>query len=409
MYLEGALAPEAPGPVPDRLFFVFLIPCLNEELVVRATLDRLASLPTRNFLALVIDDGSTDHTYDIAHGHPDDRIHILRRVHPDARQGKGVALNAAITHLRESDLLTSHAAGDVVVVLLDADGRLDPEALFVVGGYFRDPTVGAVQVAVRIHNRRTGLLALLQDMEFVVSMTIFQRARNRLGNAGLGGNGQFTRLSALLTLGPDPWSPVLTEDLDLGVRMQLRGWKTLYCPTVSVHQQGLTRLARLVRQRSRWFQGHLQSWRLVPQVVRDCAGRRAAETLHVLLMPYLVIVSSFMSLSFVVTMCGVAFSPLAQAQLFQQGPVLSWYALTFLPGVFLGYVYRRHGDRTGLVRTFLYGHALVLYGIVWMLAGWWALGRIALRRRTWLKTDREVEPLAEERRHDRVSDYPRSA
>lgn len=409
MYLEGALAPKAPGRLPDRLFFAFLIPCLNEELVLRATLDRLASLPTRNFLVLVIDDGSTDDTYDIARGHPDDRVHVLRRVHPDARQGKGAALNAAIAYLQESDLLMSHTVDEVVVALLDADGRLDPEALFVVGAYFADPTVGAVQVGVRINNRRAGLLTVLQDMEFVVFTTIFQRARNRLGNAGLGGNGQFTRLSALLTIGPDPWSQVLTEDLDLGVRMQLRGWKTLYCPTVSVHQQGLTSLVRLVRQRSRWFQGHLQSWRLVPRVVRDCSGRRAAETLHVLLMPYLVIVSSFMALSLVVTICGAAFSSGARAQLLHQGPVLSWYVLTFLPGVFLGYVYRRHGDRTGLVRTLLYGHAFVLYGVIWMLAGWWALARIAVGRRTWLKTERVVEPLAEEPGHDRFSEPSRSA
>lgn len=409
MYLEGALAPAPPGPLPERLFFVFVIPCLNEELVVRATLDRLTSLPERNFLILVIDDGSTDRTYDIAREHPDERVHILRRVPPEARQGKGAALNAAVAHLQESVLLTLHSTDEVVVALLDADGRLDPDALPVVGAYFADPAVGAVQIAVRINNRRAGLLTALQDMEFVVFTTVFQRARNRLGNAGLGGNGQFTRLSALLSLGPKPWSKSLTEDLDLGVRMQLTGWKTLYCPTVSVNQQGLTSLARLVRQRSRWFQGHLQSWRLVPRVIRDRSGRRAAETLHVLLMPYLVIVSSFMAVSLVATIGGAAFSPVARAQLLHLGPALSWYMLTFIPGLFLGYVYRRHGDRIGVFRTFLYGHAFVLYGVVWMLAGCWALARIAVGRHAWLKTERVVEQPTEEPRHDRFAEHPRSA
>lgn len=387
MYLEARLVPERPVPASSDLFFVFVVPCLDEERVLRATLDRVTSLAYNDFLVLVVDDGSSDATFTIADSYPDRRVHVLRRTAPRAREGKGAALNAAIDHLLRSDLLDRPPEG-VIVGLLDADGRLDPQAPQAVAAYFADRRTGAVQVSVRIGNRADGLLTRLQDMEFVTQTKIFQIAHNRLGIAGLGGNGQFTRLEALLGLGPSPWSDTLTEDLDLGVRLQMNGWSTMHCPTVSVHQQGLGSLRRLIRQRSRWFQGNLQAWKLLPLVVRRSSGRVAAETLHVLLMPVLVLMSSLMVLSLLASAVGIVASPLARADMLQTPPLLSWYLLTFLPGTLFGYIYRRSGERMNLLQALAYGHAFILYGLLWMIAGWWAVLRAMSRRRTWLKTAR---------------------
>ena len=388
MYLEAGVVPlRLHRSGIDAPFFVFLVPCLDEEEVLAATLDRLTSLPLHEFLVLVIDDGSTDATADIASAHPDSRVRLLQRTLPDARRGKGAALNAAVDHLVTTEL-ADRDPDRVIIGLLDADGRLDSHTLEAVIPYFADPRVGGVQIGVRIGNRRQGLLTRLQDMEFVTYTSIFQVAHNRLGIAGLGGNGQFTRLAALRSLGPAPWSDVLTEDLDLGVRMQLAGWWTMHCPLVAVHQQGPTSLRRLVRQRSRWFQGNLQAWRLVPQVLRHSSGRAAAETLHTILMPVLILVSSLMVLSLAASVVGVAASPLARAQVLQWPVLLSWYLLTFLPGVLFAHVYRRRGDRISRLGVVLFGHAFVLYGLLWMAAGWWAVLRVLQGRRSWLKTER---------------------
>src|SRR5438128_12610267 len=51
-----------PPKAPDGLWFVFMLPCLDEELVIGKSLDRLLTVPGRNFAILVIDDGSTDRT-----------------------------------------------------------------------------------------------------------------------------------------------------------------------------------------------------------------------------------------------------------------------------------------------------------------------------------------------------------
>ena len=60
MYMEGHSGPdEPPGPAPD-LMYVFLIPCLNEERVIGATLDRLLGHGRDDSAILVVDDGSDD-------------------------------------------------------------------------------------------------------------------------------------------------------------------------------------------------------------------------------------------------------------------------------------------------------------------------------------------------------------
>src|SRR5687768_2000595 len=56
-------APELKSP--DGLYFVFVVPCLNEELVIGKTLDNLLEIPADNFSVLVIDDGSEDRTAEI--------------------------------------------------------------------------------------------------------------------------------------------------------------------------------------------------------------------------------------------------------------------------------------------------------------------------------------------------------
>ena len=130
-----------------------------------------------------------------------DQVWLLSRKAPDARQGKGEALNAAIRFLTSSGRLAGRDPDQVIVVVVDADGRLDPHAVTAVSPYFADPMVGAVQIGVRINNRGSSRLARMQDMEFVIYTEVFQRGRRHLGSVGLGGNGQFMRLSALLSLG----------------------------------------------------------------------------------------------------------------------------------------------------------------------------------------------------------------
>ena len=391
MYLEGASKKDEPHAEASDLFFVYLIPCLNEDRVIGATLDRLEAVAGHDALILVVDDGSDDQTASVVQSRMSERIMLLRRQLPDARQGKGAALNAALDRVASCEALRGRSRHDVIVCLMDADGRLDPKAAGAVGHYFQDPRVGAVQVAVRIGNRDEGLLPRLQDIEFVCYSELFQRCRSHHGFAGLGGNGQFARLSALDSLGHRPWSPsTLTEDLDLGVRLVLCGWRTLYTNSAEVHQQGLTSVKGLVRQRSRWFQGLLQCWHLIPRVARESAGRARLDMLHMLLTPVLIFAAFLMTLSFLVAPIERVFNPNLGGGPPGLNLLVAWYVLTFFPAVLFAIAYRCIA-RIGRLRSLVLGHAFILYGLLWVASGFLAVGRTLTRRETWLKTDRLSE------------------
>ena len=378
-------------PPPDDLFIVFLVPCLNEELVIGGTLDRLLEMDSPNFAVMVIDDGSDDGTAEIVRSYDPERVWLFQRTLPEARQGKGEALNAAYRYLRE---IAGRDGDNVLVAILDADGRLAPNAIYDVASYFRDTKVGAVQIGVRMYNAGDNLLTRMQDFEFVAFTEIFQRGRQRVGSVGLGGNGQFTRLSALMSLGDAPWTDCLTEDLDLGVRLRLEGWTNAFCSTTHVAQQAVKTFRLLVRQRSRWFQGHLQCWSLIPVVLRSrkLKGKTVSDLVYHLSSPALVllftapVLITFLSLldATLASPKGVWGSLTANGGLF----LFIWYIMSFGMAPFFGFVYWLRDEKTGFVKSIALAHVYNLYSYFWFIAGWRAVFRVITGKRGWAKTAR---------------------
>ena len=152
-------------------------------------------------------------------------------------------------------------------MIIDADGRLSLDAPRYVAAHLATAEVGGVQALVRIYNRHR-LLGWFQDVEFSIYGRLFQAGRNRFGTAGMGGNGQFNRLSALDEIADDdgPWRDRLTEDQDLGLRLIAAGWLGHQELRATVDQQGLNSLRRLFRQRTRWAQGNVQALGLIDDV-----------------------------------------------------------------------------------------------------------------------------------------------
>src|SRR5690242_13240640 len=80
----------------DQRFYVFLLACLNEEKVLAESLARITALPAENCVALVIDDASDDRTAEIARTADPERVWLHQRRLPNARRGKGAALNDGV-------------------------------------------------------------------------------------------------------------------------------------------------------------------------------------------------------------------------------------------------------------------------------------------------------------------------
>ncbi|MGH9917280.1 MAG: glycosyltransferase, partial [Nitrososphaerales archaeon] len=290
---RGSSAHDGPTVLP---FFVIFVPCRNEELVLDRTLSHLTALSYEgSYRVLVVNDASIDATAHIADewSRRSSSVRVVHRTADQGGKGKSDVLNHAYAALGRyvatgDSWLEGAPFGDIVVGIVDADGELEKSCLDRVAPYFWDPTVGTTQIGVRIANARQSLLARMQDMEFVAFTWLVQVARDWLGSSGLGGNGQFTRFTALRSLGDIPWTTdALTEDLELGLQLVEHGWRTRFCHETYVDQQGLEHWRPLLRQRTRWIQGHYQCWRHLRRLAR---GQGIPWATRVDLITYLLLV-----------------------------------------------------------------------------------------------------------------------
>lgn len=379
-------APDSPPHLVDEFLWVFMVPAMNEEVTIRDSVERLLRIPVKERTVLVIDDGSTDRTPEILREMRDPDLFVIRRDLPNAQVGKAAGLNHAYRRLEA--LRGKVDRSTVIVCIVDADGRLDPDAPRWAAAHFRDPDVAGVQNLVRIYNR-SKLLTWMQDLEFSVYGFLFQAGRNGWGTAGMGGNGQFNRLSALDEIAGDdgPWQDRLTEDQDLGLRLIGAGWEGRQELRGSVDQQGLSNARALFRQRTRWSQGNLQAMGLAGTVARAPIGLvPRIELLAYLLMPFWQgIVGAGLAGALFLALVG-------EAPLWGGGPTLQllfFYVLGF-GGTILGCIAGRtdQGPR-GWIAGFLIGHLYAIY--TWII--WPVLIRSAARqlsaRSGWAKTERE--------------------
>lgn len=378
--------PEAPPDGAEEFSWVFLVPALNEEVTIADSVQRLLEVPVARRRIIVIDDGSDDRTPEILAGIDDPDLFVLRRDKPNAQLGKAAALNYAYRSLRD------HGEREkTIVVIVDADGRLRQSAPRYAASHFADPEVGGMQSLVRIYNRQ-GLLTWLQDVEFSVYGHLFQAGRDHWGTAGMGGNGQFNRLSALDDLADEegPWHDRLTEDQDLGLRLLAAGWQGRQDLRATVDQQGLSKLRPLFRQRTRWSQGNLQALALRREVARApvSRGARVEQTAYLLMPFWQGIIGVGLVAALVLAIVGVA-------PFWGAGPTwqLGFFYLLAFGGTALGCIAARAEEGPiGWLRGFLIAQVYTPY--TWFL--WPVLLRSTARQLfgsgSWAKTERE--PLA---------------
>ncbi|MFV0524216.1 MAG: glycosyltransferase family 2 protein [Acidimicrobiales bacterium] len=396
VFLLSRRAKPAVREPSENMAFVFLVPCMNEERVIGATVQSLLAFDEGRWAGavgvVVIDDDSSDGTAEVLAEFVDDpRVYVLRRRAPNAQLGKGHALNAAYRWLLRSPWNAGRA--ELVVAIIDADGRLEPGALDQVGPHLADPKVAGVQIGVKIRNASDHPLARFQDVEFGLFTDVIQTGRNRLSSPSLGGNGQFTRLEALQDIGSEPWSSCLTEDLEVGLRLILEGHEIRHCSTTWVDQQGLTSVSRWIRQRTRWFQGHLQCRGYIIDLMRsDLPTRVKLDLAYHLAGPALMLATSVAVVTgWIAMLVQLIVDPGGSLA----GMVSPWgamaYAIAFTPCPVVAFVLWRREPTMGFLRGLAIAHLYLVYCGLWFIAGWKALVRTVRGKGAWAKTDRLAE------------------
>lgn len=396
---DAATPPEPGGPVPDTVYV--LLPALNESAVIGATVHRV--IMDSRVQLILIDDASDDETVEVARAAArqagaERRLLVHTRRLPAARLGKGPALNAGYATVDQEVRRRGLDPANVVVCVMDADGRLSDGALDEVLPLFADQAVGGVQLAVRIRNRTTWLTRV-QDMEFWALSGVSQFGRVRSGTVSLGGNGQFTRLSALRSVGPRPWAAALTEDLELALELAVAGWRLTTTPRAHVDQQAIGSLRPLLRQRTRWFQGHMAAIRYMPRIWNSPRVTHAAamEMMLYLLVPWTLVlpwsIVFHVNLALMVAQLvehggldGLGPDPVSRAQ-----ALILLYVESFLPNLAAAYLYKRRDPSASWLMALTLGHLLVPGNYIAYTACWRALIRTLRGQTAWTKTQHVPE------------------
>lgn len=221
-----------------------VIPAFNEEKVIRDTIQSALALTYPQKEIIVVDDGSTDSTLKIAR---ETAISKPVTVVSKPNGGKWSALNKGVESARGE-----------IIVCIDADTRLDKDAIEPMLRHFNDPKVAAVAGNVKVGNRNK-TLTKLQALEYVTSINIQRRGESCLNRITVvpGPLGAF-RKSVIKEVGM--YSPdTFAEDADLTLNILKAGYRIQYEPGSLGYTEVPTKLKDLAKQRYRWYRGLLQS------------------------------------------------------------------------------------------------------------------------------------------------------
>ncbi|BCB89407.1 bifunctional polysaccharide deacetylase/glycosyltransferase family 2 protein [Phytohabitans suffuscus] len=231
-------------PVTDPV--TVIVPAYNERTTIAAAVRSLAAGTHPAIEVLVIDDESGDGTAEEV-----ERLRLPNvRVVRVPGGGKAAALNAGLA-------LASHD----LVVMVDADTVVDPDAIHRLVQPFADPKVGAVAGNVKVGNRST-LIGRWQHIEYVIGFNLDRRLYETLDCMPTvpGALGAF-RKGAVRAAGGLSRS-TLAEDTDLTMALHRTGWRVVYQETAIARTEAPSTLRQLWRQRYRWSYGTMQAmWR----------------------------------------------------------------------------------------------------------------------------------------------------
>ena len=224
--------------------FAVILPAHNEERVIADSIESLLRSETPDFEIIVIDDGSTDDTCGVvrrAFAH-EPRVRLLTK----RNGGKSSALNHAI-RLTDAE----------IVVCIDADTRLAPDALARLLPHFADEKVGAVAGVVTVGNRTT-MLSRFQALEYLTAQAMDRRAFEIVNGIAVvpGAIGAWRR-SAIMDAGLYA-SDTSAEDADLTFKLERAGWLVRNEPTALAVTEAPETVREFNKQRFRWMFGMIQ-------------------------------------------------------------------------------------------------------------------------------------------------------
>jgi cellulose synthase/poly-beta-1,6-N-acetylglucosamine synthase-like glycosyltransferase/peptidoglycan/xylan/chitin deacetylase (PgdA/CDA1 family)/spore germination protein YaaH len=286
--IERSRTPHAiasPGFTPR---VAVLIPAFNEEKVIVRTVRSVLNSDYPNLRIIVVDDGSTDHTFDVARQAYKAEIAAGRiLVLSKPNQGKASALNFALDRMTEE-----------FYVGIDADTVIAPDAISKLIPHFEDPLIAAVAGNAKVGNR-VNLWTRWQALEYITSQNFERRALDLFNVVTVvpGAIGAW-RAAPVKAAGGYPINTV-AEDADLTMNLLEQQFKVVYEDRALAFTEAPCNARGLMRQRFRWSFGILQAvWKHRAAFVRNKAMGLFALPNILIFQMLLPLVSPFIDLMF---------------------------------------------------------------------------------------------------------------
>jgi cellulose synthase/poly-beta-1,6-N-acetylglucosamine synthase-like glycosyltransferase len=151
-------------------FISIIVPVFNEGKVLEKTIGSLLDLNYSKYEIIIVNDGSTDNTKEIAEeligyrkgNYKKIKISLINK----SNSGKAISLNAGIQISRAEFILC-----------MDGDSQLSPDSLTMAVRHFTNPEIGAVAGNVKVQNRGT-FLTDLQALEYIEGLNMARSAQS---------------------------------------------------------------------------------------------------------------------------------------------------------------------------------------------------------------------------------------
>lgn len=257
--------------------FALLVPAFNEESVIINCIRSLKELQYPNYRVFIIDDGSTDHTFDVinrflnlvpAQLKEDNRLEykpVLAKyrssVYPNfyviskVNGGKADALNAGIS-----------CCSQEIVLTLDADCIIKHDALSVMNKAFQNRSVVAAGGTVHITQSITSEEKLIFKLKNLIKYQVIQYLNAFYLHKFTQSNfkslivisGAFGAFKRNLLIAVNGYRKSVGEDMDITlkihryIKQNKKRYKMLYVPKSVCYTECPESFKNLMRQRIRW-------------------------------------------------------------------------------------------------------------------------------------------------------------
>lgn len=237
------LMPRMPPGRPERPRIIALIPAHNEAEGIAAAIESLLDQARRIDEIIVMPNGCSDNTAEIARRYPVTVWELPR----DPRKKAGVLNKGWNKYGQDADL----------VVCIDGDTRLPP---FAVGHWEKEFDADPVMGGSSSQPVMTGnsILSRIQRAEFTESATLSLRRGwcRVISGTGCMFRNEALREASLIEGQEGPWTYLsVVEDYHLTFQLRKMGWLCVMSPTVYCFTGSMTTVKALWHQRIKWQSG----------------------------------------------------------------------------------------------------------------------------------------------------------